>query len=250
MTGPYAADLELASRCAAGDPDAWDRFVRDYRPVLYRAADALDPGGGAREIADALYGELYGSAGPGGERRSLFRYYQGRSSLATWLRAVLSQRFVDEVRVRKRFDPLPDEPASGGDDRLLRRAPPAAAPDPDRLRLRQLAAEAVAVAIACLGARDRLRLACYYVQSLTLAETGRVTGEHEATVSRQLARTRRALRETVEHALRTESGLDERTLDEALQAAAEDPGTLDLTVLVGEPRKKSAPDRSKSGETE
>ena len=30
-----------------------------------------------------------------GERRSLFRYFQGRSSLATWLRAVLAQRYVD-----------------------------------------------------------------------------------------------------------------------------------------------------------
>ena len=58
VDGSHAADLELARRCAAGEPAAWDHFVREYRPVLYRAADALDPNGGAREIADSLYAEL------------------------------------------------------------------------------------------------------------------------------------------------------------------------------------------------
>ena len=57
MESPHAADLELAARCAAGDPAAWERFVLEYRPVLYRAADALSPQGGAREIADSLYAQ-------------------------------------------------------------------------------------------------------------------------------------------------------------------------------------------------
>src|SRR5262249_58732748 len=56
------ADLELARLCAEGDEPAWERFVREYRPLLYRAADALDPTGGARDIADSLYAELYGLA--------------------------------------------------------------------------------------------------------------------------------------------------------------------------------------------
>ena len=70
----------------------------EYRPVLYRAADALDRSGGAREVADSLYAELYGIKDAPGERRSLFHYFQGRSSLATWLRAVLAQRYVDRLR--------------------------------------------------------------------------------------------------------------------------------------------------------
>ena len=40
----------------------------EYRPVLYRAADALDRGGGAREIADSLYAELYGIKDRPGDR--------------------------------------------------------------------------------------------------------------------------------------------------------------------------------------
>ena len=108
----HSADLELAERCAAGDPAAWDRFVLEYRPVLYRAADALDRHGTAREVADSLYAELFGvrqSSDGAGERRSLFRYFQGRSSLATWLRAVLAQRYVDSLRASRRAEPLPED---------------------------------------------------------------------------------------------------------------------------------------------
>ena len=78
---------------------AWDHFVLEMRPGLYRAADALDPSGGARELADSLYADLYGVDQRGGARQSLLRYFHGRSSLATWLRAVLAQRYVDRVRV-------------------------------------------------------------------------------------------------------------------------------------------------------
>ena len=66
----------------------------------------------------------------GSERRSLFRYFQGRSSLATWLRAVLSQRYVDRLRAQKRLEPLPDEDDAARPSRRPRGDPP----DPDRSR--------------------------------------------------------------------------------------------------------------------
>jgi len=48
VNASYARDLELARQCAAGDEQAWERFILEYRPALYRAADALDPSGGSR----------------------------------------------------------------------------------------------------------------------------------------------------------------------------------------------------------
>jgi len=153
----------------------------EYRPALYRAADALDPSGGARDLADSLYADLYGLSQGDSERRSLFRYFQGRSSLATWLRAVLSQRYVDRLRAQKRLEPLPDQDivaprneGRGGDP-----------PDPDRSRHVGLLRQALARAVDRLDSRDRLRLGCYYVQELTLADTGRLLKEHEATASRR-----------------------------------------------------------------
>jgi RNA polymerase sigma factor (sigma-70 family) len=253
VSAAYDADLELARQCAAGEETAWERFVLEYRPVLYRAADALDPTGGARDLADSLYADLYGIRNPstaleaGEERKSLFRYFQGRSSLATWLRAVLAQRYVDRIRAQRRTVPLPDEerqaghgPSGAGHDGPMGRTP-----DPDRARHVPLMQHALNRAIARLNAKDRLRLACYYAQSLTLAETGRLLREHEATVSRQLARTRRAIRESVERHLRDEAGLNDAQLAQCFRSASEDAGPIDLDrMLAAAARKETAPDRS------
>jgi len=220
----HSADLELARLCAAGDERAWERFVREYRPLLYRAADALDRTQGAREIADSLYADLYGIAADAGERQSLFRYYQGRSSLATWLRAVLAQRYVDRVRVERRTEPLSDEepPARGAE------------PDPDRVRYVALIRHALGRAVAALTARDRLRLACYYVQELTLADTGRALNESEATSSRRLARSRAAIRRDIERHLRDEAGLSDGEIAACFASVADDPGPLDLKQVIYE----------------
>src|SRR5499427_892497 len=213
--GAHAADLELARLCAEGDEHAWERFVRDYRPLLYRAADALDRTQGARELADSLYADLYGLKSGDGERQSLYRYYQGRSSLATWLRAVLAQRNVE---------PLPDqEPPAPGES-----------PDPERARYVGLVHRALACAVAMLTARDRLRLGCYYVQELTLAETGRITKESEATASRQLARTRVAIRREIERQLRHEARLSDEQIAACFASVADDPGPLDLKQVIYE----------------
>jgi RNA polymerase sigma factor (sigma-70 family) len=235
----HLEDLALAAACAAGLDRAWDHFVREFRPVLYRAADAIDRTGSARELADSLYGELYGLDRGNGVRASLFRYFHGRSSLATWLRTVLAQRLVDERRRTRRLDPLPaDDPA----------APPAPVVDrPDRPRLAAVLQRALVAAIATLAAKDRWRLACYYTHDLTLAAIGRLLGEHEATVSRQLARTRRILKDDVERRLREEHGLNAAAIDQCWREAMDDPGGLDVAVLAGA-RKMDDGDRSKDKE--
>lgn len=230
-------DLALAAACALGRDAAWDHFVLEHRPVLYRAADTLDPSGGARELADSLYADLYGMREDRGGRRSLFRYFHGRSSLGTWLRAVLAQRYVDALRARKRVEPLPESASAE-----LRA--PGSTGDPDRAVLVPLAEQALQVSVNALPPKDRLRLRSYYVSRLTLAEIGRVTGEHEATVSRQLSRSRRTIRESMERYLREESRLDERQIARAFELAVEDPGSMDLRQVLGADRKNPPRDRS------
>ena len=217
-------DLELARLCADGDERAWERFVREYRPILYRAADALDRTQGAREIADSLYAELYGIKTAAGERQSLLRYYQGRSSLATWLRAVLAQRYVDRVRVLRKTESLPDE------ETLVR----GGEPDPERTRYLELVRRALGHAVSALTPRDRLRLGCYYVQELTLAETGRMMNESEATSSRRLAQSRKKIRRDIERQLRDDERLTDRQIEECFASVADDPGPLDLKQVIYE----------------
>ena len=182
----HTIDLALACGCAAGDEAAWEHFVREYRPAIYAAARAVTRSDAARELADSLYGQLFGVDARGQQRRSLFDYYHGRARLSTWLRSVLVQRHIDALRQAKRTVPLDES------------VPEPAAPIPEdpggeaNLALEQKALDA---AIAALEPRDRLRLRLYYGEGLTLAKVGRALGEHEATVSRNLDRIRKTIRE-------------------------------------------------------
>ena len=229
----HLEDLALACACELGDGTAWDHFVLEMRPGLYRAADALDPSGGAREQADALYADLYGVDEKGGSKKSLLRYFHGRSSLATWLRAVLAQRYVDRVRATRRIEPLPEE---------LPALTPFETVDSECPKFVEFLRTALEHALVQLEPRDRLRLGLYYAQQLTLAEAGRVLKEHEATVSRQLARTRKVVKDEVERRLRA-AGLNDDQVARCFECAGTDAGTLNLEELFGT-RKELAQDRS------
>jgi len=224
-TSLHLKDLALACACAEGHNDAWDHFVAEFRPALYRAADAIDRSGAARELADAIYGELFS--------KSLFRYFHGRSSLATWLRSLLSQRYVDRFREMRRLEALPEEEIVAAPSGV----------SPDRSRFVAAMQTILTAAIAALDPRDRLRLRCYYAEDMTLALIGQVTRESEATVSRQLARTRRMLRDELTERLRREHRFSDNDIADGISSVVNDAGTLDLGVLMGT-RKKSAVDRS------
>lgn len=241
----HLEDLALACACAQGSEPAWEHFIREYRPGLYRAADAIDPSGGSRELADSLYGELFGLSIRDDERRSHFRYFHGRSSLATWLRAVLSQRHVDRLRTVRRQDPLPEDEAPGA------LAAPKHEVDPNRPAYVDAMRRALTRAVAAMEARDRLRLRCYYAQELTLAQIGRMLGESEATASRHLSRARRDVRAAVERDLRGQ-GMTDAEIAGCVATVVSDSAYLDMAEIMGSDpgsdpgRKKGVAERSKS----
>jgi len=216
----HLQDLALAAACSAGNAAAWDVFVAQYRPELYRAARAIAGDSQGRDLADSLYAELFGLRESDGQRKSLFDYFHGRSKLSTWLRAILAQRHVDHLRRAARTESM-DDSRTGDNieiDAPIESPPGAAAPEPDRDRFLAILQAAITTVLAALAPRDRLRLAYYYVDDLTLAEIGKLRGEHEATVSRKLERTRRELRQRVETLLR-EKNLSEAQLAQCLEYA-------------------------------
>ncbi len=211
-------DLALACACAEGRSAAWDHFVATFRAHMRSAAGAIlrcpPDSPAACELADSLFADLYG-LGEGANRRSLFPYFHGRSSLKTWLRAVLAQRHVDAIRANRRFTDL----EGGADGHAALPSAQLAAPrhissgtepsrDPHRAELVTLFHRTLEVALGLLDPRDKERLRLYYAAEQTLAEIGRKLGEHESSVSRNLDRTRRELRQQVEQALRRGSGVD------------------------------------------
>jgi RNA polymerase sigma-70 factor, ECF subfamily len=210
----HVADLALACACRVGCAAAWDYFVARFRPELYRAARAIAGESSSRELADSLYAELYGSRDREGQRKSLLDYFHGRSKLSTWLRAVLAQRHVDEIRRAGRMEPL-EELADDGRLEISREviaATTSTSPDPERVRYMAILQAVLTAVLSALDSRERLRLAYYYVDELTLAQIGKLLGEHEATVSRQLDRTRRKVRKRIDAALRDDKKLTEEQL--------------------------------------
>jgi RNA polymerase sigma-70 factor, ECF subfamily len=213
----HLSDLALACACSAGNSAAWEYFIEHYRPELRRAARViLSKSGGndskAREMADSLYADLYGlRESSDGSRRSLFDYFHGRSKLSTWLHAILAQRHIDEIRRTQKIDSL-DAPGNGDSDARELPEMKTAPSDPERDAYLAIMQACVTAALRHLAPRDRLRLAYYYVDDLTLAQIGKLLGEHEATVSRKLERTRTDLKRCVEVALREEKKLTEAQL--------------------------------------
>jgi RNA polymerase sigma-70 factor (ECF subfamily) len=229
----HSADLALACACSLGSPAAWDFFVAQFRPELYRAARAIagysaGQDGNARELADSLYADLYGLRESEGRRKSLFDYFHGRSKLGTWLHAVLAQRHVDEIRRARRTEPLENEE---GDENIHIAASRTTSQPPDPQRAKKLAIlqTALTTALDALDPSDRLRLAYYYADDRTLAEIGRLLGEHEATVSRKLERTRRDVRTRVEASLRDRNRMSEAQVRLCLECASGE-WPFDLTV--------------------
>lgn len=201
----HLEDLALATACLENCEPAWEHFVAAYRGYLRAAAAAVlrcsSASSEACDLADSLFAELYGLADGVRRERSLFRYFHGRSTLKTWLRAVLAQRHIDAIRAGRRFESLDDEDSKRNTPKTLSTVSVQPS-DPHRERYASLFVRALQAALASLDSRDDQRLHLYYAKEQTLAEIGRQLSEHESSVSRNLDRIRLALRRTVEETLR------------------------------------------------
>ena len=221
----HVEDLALTTACIEGSEAAWEYFVREYRGYLRAAAGAISKASrylaNPQELADSLFSDLFGLMDGKRGERSLFRYFHGRSSLKTWLRAIMAQRYVDKIREGKRWEVLEDgdgnKPGAAGDG--TNSHTPA---DPHRGTYTARFSEALKACLAELEARDSKRLELYYAREITLAEIGREFGEHESSVSRNLERIRRELRAKVEAHLRTVCAMSEAQVALCFQYAAED----------------------------
>jgi RNA polymerase sigma factor (sigma-70 family) len=152
---------------------------------------------------------------------------------------VLAQRHVDEIRRTRRTEPLENEAGEENTEIAATRATSSEHdPQHDTERENNLAIlqAALATALGGLDSRERLRLAYYYADDRTLAEIGRLLGEHEATVSRKLERTRRDVRARVEASLRGRNRMSEAQIRACLECASGE-WPFDLTVHLKSERK-------------
>ena len=232
----------MATACLEGCESAWEFFVQEYRSYLRAASGAISKasryGSNPQELADSLFSDLFGLVDGKPGERSLFRYFHGRSSLKTWLRAVLAQRHVDHIRSQRRWESLDAE--DGEKPELPPQPVQTPLVDPHRAHYLSCFAIALRRCVQLLAAGDRERLELYYARQMKLAEIGRQLGEHESSVSRSLDRIRRELRELTEQHLRDVFSLSDREIQQCLDYAAEEV-PIDFRQMFPERKQRGNP---------
>jgi len=209
-----AEELALARACAAGHERAWEVFLTRYREKLYDIAGYITKESStARELADSIYAELYGTTTRDGQRTSKLASYTGRGSLEGWLRTVMMQEHINRYRRQRRLVSLDEETEEGTQF---------ATPEPERaIAIDPRVEAAIDEVLAALPAEDRFVLASYFLDERTLAEIARTLGVHESTISRKVDKLAKSLRKQILAAL-GRRGMSRRQAQEAIEVDVRD----------------------------
>lgn len=203
-------ELVLARGCANGNESAWHDFLVRYRQKLYDIARGITKeDSSARDLADSIYGDLYGTSERDGYRLSRLNFYMGRGSLEGWLRTVVAQEFVNRYRKQKRLVSLDEQEEDGMQFSAADPSPPG----PADTRI----GAAIDDALGQLSADDRLVLASYFLDDRTLTEIGKILRVHESTISRRLEKLLKVLRKQVMAGLMAR-GMNRGQAEEALES--------------------------------
>ena len=198
----HLEDLFLAHACSKGDRIAWEYFVDTYLPVLRRCAEqACRCMSRSEDLAQELVTKLL-------DDRRRFAGYNGRGSLAGWLRVAVSHAAIDHFR-RNRKQVSLEELKDSGQTAASAGNGLSSAGQSERIDARwgPVLLSVLVEDLRRLPPRDRLLLNLYYVQDVPLKAIGRQFGVHEATASRWLERLRQDLRKRIERELRRRHGL-------------------------------------------
>ena len=213
----HIRDLALAQACARGNESAWKQFIDRYREPLKQAAVAISKSSSiGEELAESLYGELFGLKDQDGQRRSPLSSYSGRGSLIGWLRTTLAQRYVDRFRRTHREASLDEgQFATTNEGASLPEGTTA-------LRLEST----LRTTLQNLEPEERFLLASYFLDGRTLLEIARLLRVHEATISRKLKRLTNSVRKQLLCELER-GGMKKAAAQEALGT---DPRDLNLNL--------------------
>jgi RNA polymerase sigma-70 factor (ECF subfamily) len=207
-------ELALARACAAGQERAWEMFLIRYREKLYNIAGYIaKESSAARDLADSIYADLYGTTTREGKRNSKLASYTGRGSLEGWLRTVMAQEFVNRYRRQRRTVSLDEESEEGAQFA-------AATPEPG-IVVDSRVEIATDEALAELSSEDKFVLASYFLDSRTLAEIARALQVHESTISRKVDKLAKSLRKRILAGL-SKQGMSRRQAEEAMEVDVRD----------------------------
>lgn len=221
----HGDDLYLAFACAQHSPQAWDRFTKSYQRYIYNLAAFVIPTKGlANELAENILADLFL---PDRSGRSRIASYGGRSSLATWLRAIICHRAINEQA--RKFNNMTqlNDLCEKADEEAVRSVEMALRSS----RYRSLIRDSLEHACGELTERERSLLLLRYEKGLRLGQIGRLFGLHQTNVTRQLGRVQAKIRKSFEATLIHKYKLGQAAIDECLSEVAESPAYSILALI-------------------
>jgi RNA polymerase sigma-70 factor (ECF subfamily) len=209
-------DLYLASACALRDEQAWAEFGRLHFGFMREFARRFLRGPDAAELTDRVIADLW-------EKGKLGRF-EGRSSLRTWLGAVVAHAALQAGKVARRRESEAEH--DGG--QIARMSAASATPEDEEAA--RVLAGITSEAIRGLPDQEKLLLLLHYEQGLSLDHIAPLLDSSKATLSRRLKQVREQVRATIERVARERY----RSSGDEVRAKV-DLGRLelDLSVLLG-----------------
>jgi len=187
----HTSDLYLSTACALHRDKAWRRFDSLYRKYMNDLVTYIcSVHSVAREIRETVAVHLFL---PDSSGQSRISSYDGRSSLATWLRVIIANRIINEGQ-RKCNSLQHDEPRPELEDC---NALPQIESRLKVGRYEPLVCAAVRRACETLSEKERELLLWRFEREAQLGEIARIFSVHQSTITRTLDRIARKLRDNV-----------------------------------------------------
>jgi RNA polymerase sigma-70 factor len=218
-------DLYLTIACAKPTESAWRRFSVAYQQYIDAVARFVSPTNSvARELAENLLADLFLPDSTGGSRIASF---DGRQSLATWIRVVISRRAINHGLLKlngfERGDNLADVGDKASVDRIeaaLRRG-----------RYGPILNESFKQASESLSDHERLMLLLRYDEGLRIAEIAALFSVHPSGITRQFQQLHLKLQKTIVSVLAVKYHLGPEAIRECLLDVMENPANSLLVFL-------------------
>jgi RNA polymerase sigma-70 factor len=210
----HGADIGLCCACGRGSEPAWQRFKTLYRAYLVDICRFTKKGHlDSKDFAEGLIADLYL---PNRSGRSRVLSYDGRSSLATWLRVVACNRIINERQAKSAFaislDALPPLAAACSMNIDLAIS---------HRRYSRAIRESLEASLRLLTSQEKLIIQWRFEQGMQLGEIARLLGVHQSTVTRQLEKAITRVRMGFARLLATDYLLSQAAVNECISVAEE-----------------------------
>lgn len=221
----YLRDLYLTCGCVNHGEKAWETFDHRYRRfVTDLVRFCYRQGTDQEEVADVVLVSLCLPDRSGHQR---IASYDGRSSLATWLRVIVVNRAINERSERKTA--TDDSVTDIADWRAIVNIEAAVLAQ----RYSSALTDSLTQAFQTLTSRERLMLLWRYEDNLQLGEIAKYLGIHQSNVTRQITRLLARMREKVTQILASQHHLSPSAIQECLADITENPHhSISLVKLI------------------